>query len=965
MAKSTLLFTVFCALLVCFPLRAQNEANHWYFGINVGFEFTPGGIDTVGEWSAFVATEGGATYSHPQTGALLFYTDGMIVWGADHRIMPGSDYDLAIGSTPSNFISRSTTQSALVVPRPGDPNVYYIFNPGNYTSAGVDRNDLDLNQPFLDYFLYTSYSVVDMRQRGGLGDVVERVTLNPKIEMSERITGTIDCIDEGYWVVTRSLRNNTYFSYRVTAEGVQADPVVSEVGFQAIGADVNGVGQMKVSPDGSMLAVAYDSFENVAFELLDFNRASGRVSNSRIINAPISPFTNGIVKQIYGLTFSPQCRNIFVCSRTGSVLQFSLQNRDAASIQSSMQFLADADDFDYRSMQIAPDNSVYISKNTRRELAAIRDPDNLPRFAPNAVVVGQIFPSRQSTAGLPNFMDHIFGPAKLNPDCDRIFADFDVSALEICEGDCIDIVNTTRGDAETWRWEFPGANPASSDQREPGTICFPQAGEFEIKLTAIHPVVDDVAVRTIRVLKRTRIEIAGPEQISICEGAEVALSVEADEGDVFWSPADGISDVDSRTPILTPQTTRWYKVRLEAPNACEVVEDSVLVTVEALPELVVTPPPPTCEGAQVRVNISGADNYIWSPRELFDDPNSPSPLLTARAGATYTVTGRNATSGCSRTESFTVDVLPLPDAAAADRYEICRGNSIQLNASGGTRYEWSPRTGLDDFTSPTPVAAPGASIDYTVAVFNDDGCSRELPVSVVVNDSIEIVLRLPDEQLSVPGSRDSIPVLIEAPASRLPLLNVRIRFDLVIDKSFMRVEGVGGDLPFTADVGPEFQRTSIEYTGDITSPSSILTHLIGTALLNNQQITDVTIENVQVDLGEALCPHVDVINGRFGIHEYCLGYAVVWRTLLGVQVRGNPVNGSTVHCDIDMPSSGDPVVLELLNSVGTVVQRLNLDNDGAQRVELDIDASALSSGVYFIAVRSTWQSDMQAFLLSR
>ncbi len=965
MKKLTLPAAALCALLFCLPLNAQNEANHWYFGINIGIEFKPEGIDTVGEWSNFVATEGGATYSHPQTGALLFYTDGMIVWGADHRIMPGSDYDLVAGSTPSNFISRSTTQSALVVPHPGDPNIYYIFNPGNYTSAGVDRNDLDLNQPFLDYFLYTSYSVVDMRLRGGLGDVVERVVLNPKIEMSERISGTIDCIDEGYWVVTRSLRNNTYFSYRVTADGVQLDPVVSEVGFQAIGADVNGVGQMKISPDGSMLAVAYDSFNDVAFELLDFNRASGRVFNSRIINAPISPFTNSVVKQIYGLAFSPQCEHFFVSSRTGSVLQFSLQNRDASSIQSSMEFLADAQVFDYRSMQIAPDNSIYISKNSRRELAAIRDPDISPSFVADADIVGQFFPVRQSTAGLPNFMDHIFGPAKLNPDCDRIFAGFDVSALEICEGDCIDIVNTTRGDAETWRWEFPGANPASSDQREPGTICFPQAGEYEITLIALHPVVDDTARRTIRVFKRTRIEISGAEQISVCEGAEIQLNVEADEGDIIWSPAEGIDDINSRTPTLTPQVTRWYKVRLEAPNACEVVEDSVLVTVADLPDLVLTPPPPICEGEQVRVNVSGADTYNWSPRELFDDPNSAGPLLTARAGTTYSVTGRNATTGCSRTETFTVEALPLPVAQAAPAFEICRGDAVQLNASGGTRYEWSPRTGLDDFKSPTPTAAPDVSTEYTVTVFNDDGCSLELPVNVVVNDSIDIVLRLPDEQLTEPGSKDSIAIVIEVPAARLPLNDVRIQFDIAIDKTFMRVEGVGGDLPFTTVVGPERQTMTITYTGDITSPQLLLTHLIGTALLNDRQTTDVTIDNVQIDLGDVLCPRIDVQNGRFGIHEYCLGYAVVWRTLLGVQVRGNPVEGSTLHCDINMPSAGDPVELELLNSVGTVVLRRSLSNDGAKQVELDIDASELASGVYFIAVRSTWQSDMQAFLLTR
>jgi gliding motility-associated-like protein len=52
---------------------------------------------------------------------------------------------------------------------------------------------------------------------------------------------------------------------------------------------------------------------------------------------------------------------------------------------------------------------------------------------------------------------------------------------------------------------------------------------------------------------------------------------------------------------------------------------------------------------------------------------------------------------------------------------ICPGESIQLEASGGTSYRWSPATGLSDTTSANPIATPEETTLYTVEITDDCG----------------------------------------------------------------------------------------------------------------------------------------------------------------------------------------------------------------------------------------------------
>jgi hypothetical protein len=46
---------------------------------------------------------------------------------------------------------------------------------------------------------------------------------------------------------------------------------------------------------------------------------------------------------------------------------------------------------------------------------------------------------------------------------------------------------------------------------------------------------------------------------------------------------------------------------------------------------------------------------------------------------------------------------------------ICRGQSVQLTATGGTTYSWTPTAGLNAPTSANPVATPTVTTTYVVS----------------------------------------------------------------------------------------------------------------------------------------------------------------------------------------------------------------------------------------------------------
>ena len=139
------------------------------------------------------------------------------------------------------------------------------------------------------------------------------------------------------------------------------------------------------------------------------------------------------------------------------------------------------------------------------------------------------------------------------------------------------------------------------------------------------------------------------------------------------------------------------------------------------------PQPYICLPAAYQFNnsSSGGNQYFWD----FGDGTTSTDFAPSH---NYTDTGHfevslivSDTLGCliNDTAYLEVDVFALDNAGVQPIDTICFGDSVLLQAAGGTTYQWSPTTFLSDANAQNTYAFPPFSTDYTVYV--NDNCGTD------------------------------------------------------------------------------------------------------------------------------------------------------------------------------------------------------------------------------------------------
>jgi gliding motility-associated-like protein len=375
---------------LCFAVSfSQQQASNWYFGENSGIQFdnnnnvtdlTDGRLNTV---------EGCSSISD-DNGDLLFYTDGSIVYNKEHNIMLNGTGLLG---------DASSTQSAIVIPKPEDPNIYYIFTVGsNATNTGL------------------KYSVVDITGDSGRGEVTLK-NQNLLSQCAEKIAAVLkDCESGAIWVVTMSNINgtstfdmNSFHAFEVSTTGINTTAVVSSFSRLRF-TDMRGY--LKLSPDGTKLGCAV---LDGGFYLFDFDTQTGIASNELRLTVPT---TNN---QPYGAEFSPNSQVLYITASNdlfgagdsdprnhhSILVQYDLT---AADISSTVTVLDNRDL--YRSaLQLGPDGKIYRTMsatyfNGLPFLSRINNPNTIGigcDYEHNAISLGN-----NSTQGLPPFIASFF-----------------------------------------------------------------------------------------------------------------------------------------------------------------------------------------------------------------------------------------------------------------------------------------------------------------------------------------------------------------------------------------------------------------------------------------------------------------------------------------------------------------------------------------------------------------------------
>lgn len=90
-----------------------------------------------------------------------------------------------------------------------------------------------------------------------------------------------------------------------------------------------------------------------------------------------------------------------------------------------------------------------------------------------------------------------------------------------------------------------------------------------------------------------------------------------------------------------------------------------------------------------------------------------------------------ATGGANNEQNVCFKFTTLLDKPT--KANLCKGDTVQLNAFGGITYRWTPTTGLSNPNIANPIAKPDVTTTYTVAVGDRCGVEFNQEVTLVVN----------------------------------------------------------------------------------------------------------------------------------------------------------------------------------------------------------------------------------------
>ncbi|EAS20688.1 hypothetical protein BBFL7_01578 [Flavobacteria bacterium BBFL7] len=298
-------------LTSCLSFSQNRQNENWVFGKNQwtftnntnGYNAFPSNNSTgLTLFDGVISESSTASVSDPNTGQLLFYTDGITVFDRNGNVMlNGTELFGTWNSGSGNLLDRfyrtagfcggtMGEQTALIIPKPFDVGIYYVISTAkgsyfNYCTQGFNT----------EYFnLGIRVAEIDMSQNNGLGAVISKNNILNS-QGAQGITLAEHTVDGSYWLITNASTNsNSAFTvYEVDSSGINSTPVISsnnQTSFSFI----------KASPDKTKLVTLGSSVSSgPAYYLHDFDASTGIVSSPFKLNT-VEP--NNLLKPHYNNT---------------------------------------------------------------------------------------------------------------------------------------------------------------------------------------------------------------------------------------------------------------------------------------------------------------------------------------------------------------------------------------------------------------------------------------------------------------------------------------------------------------------------------------------------------------------------------------------------------------------------------------------------------------------------------------
>ncbi len=510
--------------------------------------------------------------------------------------------------------------------------------------------------------------------------------------VSEKIAGTQHCADNSYWALFHHKSQSRIFAYKVTSSGVSPNPVISNYSNLY---NYYNVGAMKVSPDGSKLVMVSEADGNnflQAIVLFDFNLQTGQATNPKFI-AKNKCYGN------YGAAFSPDSKKLFTTGTLdksrlsqSALFQFDISSNVEATIANSMWTLP-LGTRKLFGMQLGPDGKIYVVADVPPQLDVINKPNKIGNeigYTTNVLNQGG-----RTVLGLPSMID--YGSA------------VGIDTVMACPSSGIGI-GAPPMTGYTYAWS-PTVGLSNASIANP--IAKPTS-PTTYTLFITNPFGCQTK-QTIHVGLLPSLNVQYEVPSSICKGGKVQLKASGATS-YKWFPSYGLSSTTIANPIASPDSTTQYY--LAVSNG--ICSDTIPIRVDVVPFPIADAgqDKKTCPGGSVEIGVNpkSGHTYLWSPEQYVSNKFLSKTIASPPSSNFRFILKVTNEFGCSAFDTMIVNTENTLTAITSPDTTICRGDRVQLRASGGSTFRWFMGPNISDTNSSTPFVSPDNNSTYGVIV---------------------------------------------------------------------------------------------------------------------------------------------------------------------------------------------------------------------------------------------------------
>ncbi len=202
-----------------------------------------------------------------------------------------------------------------------------------------------------------------------------------------------------------------------------------------------------------------------------------------------------------------------------------------------------------------------------------------------------------------------------------------------------------------------------------------------------------------------------------------------------WSPTLGVANSAARNPFVRPLVSTRYYLTVNL-GKCQ-ASDFIDIKVAPYPLANAGIDTSICFGNTIQLtgSIVGS-SFNWLPANSLQFGNSLSPVAGPSQTTSYILTCYD-TLGCPKPfrDTVIVKVVPPIKAFAGNDTVVVANQPLQLNATGGSVYQWSPAFGMTNPNIADPIITLGTEIGtlrYVVRVSVPEGCYATDDINVKV-----------------------------------------------------------------------------------------------------------------------------------------------------------------------------------------------------------------------------------------